>query len=126
MKDTVKAIIESSVLPEVDFLSKNTAALNILDTINEADRRQLAFIPQKVTVMKRPLKENAYLVEYSNNLERLMLDENIGIVEAMQLVCDVNNIAMDECAVVFDESCINKIDIEAVIKLDPDFDMIKY
>lgn len=125
MKDTVKTIIESSVLPEVDFLSKNTAALNILDTVNEADRRQLAFIPQKVTVMKRPLKEG-YLVEYSNNLERLMLDENVGIVEAMQMVCDVNNIAVDECAVVFDESCINKIDIEAVIKLDPDFDMIKY
>lgn len=125
MKDTVKAIIESSVLPEVDFLSKNTAALNILDTISEADRRQLAFIPQKVTVMKKPLKEG-YLVEYSNNLERLMLDENVGIVEAMQMVCDVNNIAVDECAVVFDESCVNKIDIEAVIKLDPDFDMIKY
>ena len=125
MKDTVKAIIESSVLPEVDFLSKNTAALNILDTVNEADRRQLAFIPQKVTVMKRALKEG-YLVEYSNNLERLMLDENVGIVEAMQMVCDVNNIAVDECAVVFDESCVNKIDIEAVIKLDPDFDMIKY
>lgn len=125
MKDTVKAIIESSVLPEVDFLSKNTAALNILDTVNEADRRQLAFIPQKVTVMKRLLKEG-YLVEYSNNLERLMLDENVGIVEAMQMVCDVNNIAVDECAVVFDESCVNKIDIEAVIKLDPDFDMIKY
>lgn len=125
MKDTVKAIIESSVLPEVDFLSKNTAALNSLDTINEADRRQLAFIPQKVTVMKRPLKEG-YLVEYSNNLERLMLDENVGIVEAMQMVCDVNNIAVDECAVVFDESCVNKIDIEAVIKLDPDFDMIRY
>lgn len=125
MKDTVKAIIESSVLPEVDFLSKNTAALNILDTVNEADRRQLTFIPQKVTVMKRALKEG-YLVEYSNNLERLMLDENVGIVEAMQMVCDVNNIAVDECAVVFDESCVNKIDIEAVIKLDPDFDMIKY
>ena len=125
MKDTVKAIIESSVLPEVDFLSKNTAALNILDTVNEADRRQLAFIPQKVTVMKRPLKEG-YLVEYSNNLERLMLDENVGIVEAMQMVCDVNNIAVDECAVVFDESCVSKIDIEAVIKLDPDFDMIRY
>ena len=125
MKDTVKAIIESSVLPEVDFLSKNTAALNILDTVDEADRRQLAFIPQKVTVMKRPLKEG-YLVEYSNNLERLMLDENVGIVEAMQMVCDVNNIAVDECAVVFDESCVNKIDIEAVIKLDPDFDMIRY
>ena len=125
MKDTVKAIIESSVLPEVDFLSKNTAALNILDTVNETDRRQLTFIPQKVTVMKRALKEG-YLVEYSNNLERLMLDENVGIVEAMQMVCDVNNIAVDECAVVFDESCVNKIDIEAVIKLDPDFDMIKY
>lgn len=125
MKDTVKAIIESSALPEVDFLSKNTAALNILDTVNEADRKQLAFIPQKVIVMNRPLKEG-YLVEYSNNLERLMLDENVGIVEAMQMVCDVNNIAVDECAVVFDESCVNKIDIEAVIKLDPDFDMIKY
>ncbi len=124
MKDTVKAIIESSVLPEVDFLSKNTASLHILDSATAADRRQLQFIPTKVTVMKRPMTEG-YLVEYANNLERLMLDQEVGIVEAMQMVCDTNDIPMDECAVVFDESCVNKIDIGAVIKLDPEFDMIR-
>ena len=124
MKNTVKALIESAAIPEVDFLTKNTAALNMLDPIAEGDLYQTQFTPQKVMVLKR-FNNEGYLVEYANNLERLMLDQDIGIVEAMTMVCDQNDIAMDECTVVFDESCINKIDIGAVIKLDPDFDMIK-
>lgn len=124
MKNTVKSLIESAAIPEVDFLTKNTAAFNMLDPIAESDLYQTQFTPQKVMVVKR-FNNEGYLVEYANNLERLMLDQDIGIVEAMTMVCGQNDIPMDECVVVFDESCVHKIDIGAVIKLDPDFDMIK-
>ena len=66
-----------------------------------------------------------YLVEYANNLEKFMLEQDIGIKEAMSVIADVNEIPVDECAVVFDESCVNKIDIGAIITLDPDFDIVR-
>lgn len=123
MIDTVKSLLESSVEPEVDFYTQNRAALNMLDTIAESERMSTRFTPQKVMVLKSP--EGRYLVEYANNLERYMLDNDIGIKEAMSVVADINEIPVEECAVVFDESCVNKIDIGAIIKLDPDFDITR-
>lgn len=122
MKDTVRSLLESAVEPEFDFISKNTAAYNILRPVTESEMMTTQYVPQKVMVLRDGDK---YVVEYANNLERLMLDQEMGIVEAMEVVVAVNNICVDECTVVFDESCINKIDIEAVIKLDPDFDLAK-
>lgn len=123
MVDTVKCLIESSAMPEIDFRTKNTANLGILDPITEAERTMMQFYPGKVMVQKNP--NGGYLIEYANNLERLMYDNDIGIIEAMDLVCDVNDIQMEECKVIFDESCIDKIDIGAVIKADPDFDIVR-
>lgn len=123
MKDTVKSLLESSVEPNVDFYTENLASLNILDTITESEKMSMGFNAQKVMVLKSP--EGGYLVEYANNLERFMLDNDMGIREAMNVVADVNEIPIEECKVVFDNSCVNKIDIGAVIKLDPEFDIVR-
>lgn len=123
MKDTVKSLLESSVEPNVDFYTENLASLNILDTITESEKMSMGFNAQKVMVLKSP--EGGYLVEYANNLERFMLDNDMGIREAMNVVADVNEIPIEECKVVFDNSCVNKIDIGAVIKLNPEFDIVR-
>lgn len=123
MKDTVKSLLESSVEPNVDFFTENLASLNILDTITESEKMSMGFNAQKVMVLKSP--EGGYLVEYANNLERFMLDNDMGIREAMNVVADVNEIPIEECKVVFDNSCVDKIDIGAVIKLDPEFDIVR-
>lgn len=123
MKDTVKSLLESSVEPNVDFFTENLASLNILDTITESEKMSMGFNAQKVMVLKSP--EGGYLVEYANNLERFMLDNDMGIREAMNVVADVNEIPIEECKVVFDNSCVNKIDIGAVIKLDPEFGIVR-
>lgn len=124
MQDTVKALIESSVEPNIDFYTKNRSSLNMLDSITESEKMSMGFTAQKVLVQKSP-EDNRYLVEYANNLEKFMLEQDIGIKEAMSVIADINEIPVDECAVVFDESCVNKIDIGAVIKLDPDFDITR-
>lgn len=121
MKDTVKALIESACIPDLDFATKNRAAFNILDTVTEAQRVNTTYIPQKVIVVKDP--EGGYLVEYANNLERLMTDQDLGVAEAMQLVCDVNDLSIDECTLIIDESCIDRIDITKLIEADTDFDV---
>ena len=123
MKDTVKSLLESSVEPSIDFYTENLASLNILDTVTESEKMSMGFNAQKVMVLKSP--EGGYLVEYANNLERFMLDNDMGIREAMGVVADVNEIPIEECKVVFDNSCVNKIDIGAVIKLDPEFDIVR-
>ena len=123
MLDTVKSLLESSVEPEVDFYTQNRAALNMLESVAESERMSTRFTPQKVMVLKSP--EGGYLVEYANNLERFMLDNDMGIKEAMLVVSEVNEIPVDECTVIFDESCVERIDIGAVIKLDTDFDVKK-
>ena len=123
MLDTVKSLLESSVEPEVDFFTQNRAALNMLESVAESERMSTRFTPQKVIVLKSP--EGGYLVEYANNLERFMLDNDMGIKEAMLVVSEVNEIPVDECTVIFDESCVERIDIGAVIKLDTDFDVKK-
>lgn len=123
MLDTVKSLLESSVEPEVDFFTQNRSALNMLESIAESERMSIRFTPQKVMVLKSP--EGGYLVEYANNLERFMLDNDMGIKEAMLVVSEVNEIPVDECTVIFDESCVERIDIGAVIKLDTDFDVKK-
>ena len=123
MKDTVKSLLESSVEPNVDFFTENLASLNILDTITGSEKMSMGYNAQKVMVLKSP--EGGYLVEYANNLERFMLDNDMGIREAMNVVADVNEIPIEECKVVFDNSCVNKIDIGAVIKLDPEFDIVR-
>lgn len=124
MQDTVKALIESSVEPNIDFYTKNRSSLNMLDSITESEKMSMGFTAQKVLVQKSP-EDNRYLVEYANNLEKFMLEQDIGIKEAMNVIADINEIPIDECAVVFDESCVNKIDIGAVITLDPDFDIVR-
>ena len=123
MLDTVKSLLESSVEPEVDFFTQNRSALNMLESVAESERMSTRFTPQKVMVLKS--LEGGYLVEYANNLERFMLDNDMGIKEAMLVVSEVNEIPVDECTVIFDESCVEKIDIGAVIKLDTDFDVKK-
>lgn len=121
MKDTVKVLVESSCVPNLDFASKNRVAFNILDSVTEAQRLNTTYIPQKVIVVKDP--EGGYMVEYANNLERLMMDQDIGVAEAMQLVSDVNDLSIDECTLIMDESCIDRIDISKLIEADMDFDI---
>ena len=121
MKDTVKALVESACMPSLDFATKNRSAFNILDPVTEAQNVNMTYVPQKVIVVKDP--EGGYMVEYANNLERLMVDQDLGVAEAMQMVCDINDISIDECTLVMDESCVDRIDITKLIEADTDFDV---
>lgn len=123
MKDTVKALVESAVTPDVDFITENTVALEMLDVVSEAAANSTTYFPQRVQVMKVP--GEGYVVEYANNLERLMRDQNMGINEAMAVVAVVNEIEVEECTVLFDESCISKIDFKDLIKSDPKFNFAR-
>ena len=111
--------------PEIDFLTKNVAAFNILESVTESQKVNTTYTPQKVIVLKDPEDTSKYMVEFTGNLEYLMRDQEVGIIEAMDLVAAVNDISIDEFTLVLDESCVNKIDITKLIQLDPEFDLKK-
>lgn len=123
MVDTVKSLLENYVDPPTDFITSNTASYNILESVDTMDKMSLVYTAPKVVVVKGGYT-GKYLVEYVDNLERLMLDQDMGIIEAMNVVADVNDIPIDECAVVFDSSCVDRIDFTKLIKADPDFDIL--
>lgn len=125
MKDTVISLMESAVNPEIDFLTKNVAAFNILESVTESQKVNTTYTPQKVIVLKDPEDTSKYMVEFTGNLEYLMRDQEVGVIEAMDLVAAVNDISIDEFTLVLDESCVNKIDITKLIQLDPEFDLKK-
>lgn len=125
MKDTVISLMESAVNPEIDFLTKNVAAFNVLESVTESQKVNTTYTPQKVIVLKDPEDTSKYMVEFTGNLEYLMRDQEVGIIEAMDLVAAVNDISIDEFTLVLDESCVNKIDITKLIQLDPEFDLKK-
>ena len=83
MKDTVISLMESAVNPEIDFLTKNVAAFNILESVTESQKVNTTYTPQKVIVLKDPEDTSKYMVEFTGNLEYLMRDQEVGIIEAM-------------------------------------------
>lgn len=119
MKDTVKVLAEQSAMPNMDFFTENTCNFDKLEKINESTAQALKFTAQKVAVTKSA--DSKYVVEFSNNLERYMAENNIGINEAMRVITHINDIPVEECVVVFDESCVNKIDFEQLDKVEKEY-----
>lgn len=114
MKDTVKSLLESSVAPHMDNATKNRVAFSGLRSISEAANEVMKFTPQKVIV--NCVGEN-YMIEYAANIERLMEDQKMNLSEAVECVANMNNIALENCILVFDESSINSgIDIGSIVK----------
>ena len=124
MKDTVKALLESSARPEHDFITENTINYNkTLEVATEAEIGATKYTAQKVIVTRTT--DDKYVIEYSNNLERFMLDSDIGITEAMFIVADINNIPIDECTVVFDEQSIASIDFKDLAEIEKHFRTVR-
>ena len=58
-----------------------------------------------------------YYIEFANNLERLMEDAGYDFKEAFESVTIENGISGHDVNIIIDESCIDRIDIEAMINV---------
>lgn len=115
MIDTANVLLESSTGLTDQFsalaLGENELAFNNLTTLGESYVQLLGYTPDKVAVVKT--KKNNYLIEYGNNLERLMFDQNITFTEAMNAVSKHYNIPPVAMHVVVEASDVSRIDIRA-------------
>ena len=114
MKDTVKVMLESDFGFGTEVMSKNREILEDMDFVSESVRQLTGFTPEKVVVLSD--NENIY-IEFAGNLERLMEDQGVDLHEALDMVMMCNNIAACDANIIVDESAVDRIDMEALIKV---------
>lgn len=114
MKDTVKVMLESDFGFGTEVMSKNREILEEMDFVSENVRQLTGFTPEKVIVLTD--NEKIY-IEFAGNLERLMEDQGVDLHEALDMVMMSNNLAACDANLIIDESAVDRIDIDAVIKV---------
>ena len=114
MKDTVKVMLESDFGFGTEVYSKNKEILEGMNVVSEEVRQLTGFTPEKVTVLEND--SNIY-IEFAGNLERLMEDAKCDIQEALDMVMMCNNIAACDANIIVDESAVDRIDMEALVKV---------
>lgn len=114
MKDTVKVMLESDFGFNTEVTSKNRQILEGMEFVSENVRQLTGFTPEKVVVLNDD--ENIY-IEFAGNLERLMEDAACDLQEALDMVMMCNNIAACDANIIVDESAVDRIDMEALVKI---------
>ena len=114
MKDTVKVMLESEFGFGTEVFTKNKQAFMEMEIVTEKVRQLTGFTPEKVTVLN---DGNNIYIEFAGNLERLMQDGGYDIEEAVSMVMMENNIAAMDANIILDESCIDRIDLDALVKV---------
>lgn len=105
MRETTLALLESELVNNINITSDYS---NLVE-INENQVRLLGFTPEKVVVMKQ--KEGPYLIEFANNLERFMVENDITLESAIDQLENLHNIDRRSIYIVMRESDIGKLDI---------------
>lgn len=108
MYDTVKMLIESTTLPEVDFVTENTQNFNAIKEASDNQKLAAKFSVRKVGVQSY---NGEYVIEFNHNVDRLMKEDNCSLTEAMEKVATYHDIALEDCVLVVDESVIDRIDL---------------
>ena len=94
------------------LVSENVQAFKELEEASDVQKKFLGMSVDKVAINGT---EGDYLIEYSNNIERYIKDQQLFTVEeAMENICDYYDIKKEECTIVVGEEDIDKIDIGAL------------
>ena len=114
MKDTVKVMLESDFGFGTEVISKNREILKGMDFVSENVRQLTGYTPEKVIVLT---DNDRIYIEFAGNLERLMEDQGVDLHEALDMVMMSNNLAACDANLIIDESAVDRIDMDAVIKV---------
>lgn len=114
MKDTVKLMLESDFGFSTENYSKNRQILDDTTYVSESVRQLTGFTPEKVTVLS---DGNNIYIEFAGNLERLMKDADCDFNEALSMTMEANKIAALDANIIIDESCVDRINLDEMIKV---------
>ena len=111
MKNTVNMLLESSVIPSMDFVTENTVNFNSIREATENEKLSARFSVHKIPVTHY---DNKYVIEFASGVDRLIEQNNIDINKAMEMIANANNINVSECTLILDESAIKKVDLTGI------------
>lgn len=114
MKDTVKLMLESDFGFDTENYSKNRQILEDTQYVSESVKQLTGFTPEKVTVLS---DGNNIFIEFAGNLERLMEDAKCDFNEALSMTMEANKIAALDANIIIDESCVDRINLDEMIKV---------
>ena len=117
MRESVMTLLENEIAAGLPI----NESYNSLDTISESQERLLGFTPEKVIIMRE--SGGPYLIEFSNNLERYMVENNLSLDSAISILEDLHTIDRRSIAIVLRESDIGKLD---VTKLSNEFNFLRF
>ena len=117
MKESVMSLLESELTSDL----KINSDFNSLQEITENQARLLGFTTEKIIVMRE--SEGPSMVEFANNLERYMAENEATLEEAMSSIESLYNIDRKRINIVLRESDIGKLNIGESKK---DFNFVKY
>ena len=117
MKESVMSLLESELTTDLHINSD----FNSLQEVTSNQARLLGYTPEKVIIMKE--NNGPYLIEFSNNLERYMAENDLSLDEAMRSIEEMNNIERSSIAIVLRESDIGKLKLDT---LKEEFNFLKY
>lgn len=113
MYNTVKMLIESSVLPKQDFIMENHVNFSMLREATENEKLAAKFTINKVPVS---VYDGKYVIEFTDGVERVMENYNYDLHTAITEIARINKIPVNKCILVMDESTITKIDLSGLNK----------
>lgn len=111
MKNTLAALLEADTNFGIgaQLLSENVNTFSKLPKLTDEQRRLLGVTVEKVTINS---DGKVYMIEFNNNIEQYMKDQQIySVEEAMQNICEHYDIDSDDVSIVVDEITTSKIDI---------------
>lgn len=122
MKNTVTQLLEGSVIPEENYSMRNNRILNYIREATDDEKVCTTFPVQKVIVSE---SNGNYIMEFDNNVERYMREQNISLTEAVNNIAYANNIKVEDCVLLIKENTITKLDLSVALKRTR-FDIAKY
>ena len=105
MKESVMSLLESELTSDL----KINSDFNSLQEITENQAKLLGFTTEKIIVMRE--SEGPFMVEFANNLERYMAENEATLEEAMSSIESLYNIDRKRINIVLRESDIGKLNI---------------
>lgn len=116
MTSTVNTLLENTMHFNTNTVLENgTVFRQAIEPITEDVKQLLGYTLEKVNIVKDRKTDKCY-VEYSNNLERYMKDQVVTLNEAIQNISERYAIFESDIVIVVDESCVDKIDMKALIE----------
>lgn len=108
MYNTVKMLIESTVIPQQDFILKNRENFSLLREATDVEKTATNFTINKVPVTRY---NNKYVIEFTDGVERVMEQYNYDLSTAVKEIARINEIDVKDCVLIVDESAISRVDL---------------